>query len=72
MLLAAARTLADQVDRHDLTRGSVYPPLKSIRRFSLEIVVSTAEQAYASEQARYPRPVDLREHIAERMYDPTY
>ena len=44
--LAAARTLAGLVEKTDLERGSLYPPLRDIRRISLAIAVSVAEKAY--------------------------
>jgi malate dehydrogenase (oxaloacetate-decarboxylating)(NADP+) len=70
MFLAAARALADQVAEDDLTRGSLYPPLKEIRRISLAIATSVAKEAYAMNQARARRPGNMRKHIKELMYDP--
>ncbi len=72
MFLAAARTLADHVDQHDLDRGSLYPPLKTLRDVSLEIAVALAEEAYASGQVQGEPPADLRGYISGLMYDPSY
>jgi malate dehydrogenase (oxaloacetate-decarboxylating)(NADP+) len=68
--LAAARTLAGLVAKSDLQRGSLYPPLRDIRRISLAIAVSVAEKAYELERARERRPRNLRAAIARFMYEP--
>src|SRR6185295_7352798 len=47
LFLAAARTLADLVRPADLNQGSLYPPLRDIRKISLAIAVSVATKAYA-------------------------
>ena len=70
LFLAAARALADLVEEEDLARGSLYPPLKDIRRISLAIATSVAEQAYASTLARRRRPRNVRRDIREFMYNP--
>jgi malate dehydrogenase (oxaloacetate-decarboxylating)(NADP+) len=72
MFLAAARTLAAQVDSHNLDEGSVYPPLPQIREVSLAIAVAVAEVAYEERLAQLPRPDDLRAHLQSLMYDPVY
>jgi malate dehydrogenase (oxaloacetate-decarboxylating)(NADP+) len=68
--LAAARTLAALVAKTDLQRGSLYPPLRDIRRISLAIAVSVAEKAYQLHIARARRPPNLRRAIARFMYEP--
>jgi malate dehydrogenase (oxaloacetate-decarboxylating)(NADP+) len=68
--LAAAKTLAAMVTKHDLDSGSLYPPLSDIRRISLAIAVSVAKQAYEMKLARAPRPKDLKRAIARYMYVP--
>ena len=72
MFLAAARTLAEEVTQEDLARGSVYPSLSRIRSVSLKIAKSVAERAYALGYAKLPRPDDLEQHVAERMFVPDY
>ena len=67
--LTAARTLAGIVKKADLDRGSLYPPLREIRRISLAIAVAVAEQAYALKLARARRPRNLRGAIADYMYE---
>ena len=68
--LAAARTLAGMVAKKDLQRGSLYPPLRDIRRISLAIAVTVAEKAYELGLARSRRPRDLKAAIARFMYEP--
>ena len=68
--LAAARTLAGLVKQADLDRGSLYPPLREIRRISLAIAVSVAEKAYEMRLARAKRPARLKQAIAGFMYEP--
>jgi malate dehydrogenase (oxaloacetate-decarboxylating)(NADP+) len=70
MFLAAARTLAGLVQQSDLDHGSLYPPLRDIRKISLAIAVSVATKAYEMGVARAKRPKDLRRSIAARMYRP--
>ena len=68
--LAAARTLASLVKKADLERGSLYPPLRDIRRISLAIAVSVAEKAFELKLARAQRPRRLRPTIKRFMYEP--
>jgi len=70
IFLAAARTLADLVQRKDLDGGALYPPLKDIRKISLAIAVSVAEQVYDLKLARSRRPRSLRKAIDAMMYQP--
>jgi len=70
LFLAAARTLARLVTARDLGNGSLYPPLRNIRRISLEIAASVAGAAYASGIARTRRPRNLKSAIARFMYEP--
>jgi malate dehydrogenase (oxaloacetate-decarboxylating)(NADP+) len=58
------------VTARDLDDGSLYPPLRDIRRISLAIAVSVAETAYALKLARARRPRKLRNAIARFMYEP--
>jgi len=70
MFLAAARALARLVRQDDLARGSLYPPLKEIRRLSLAIATSVAEEAWESGLARRRRPANVRTLIRRLMYEP--
>ena len=68
--LAAAGTLAELVTDDDLDRGSLYPPLRDIRRISLAIAVNVIEKAYALGLARAKRPRSVRNAVARFMYQP--
>jgi len=68
--LASARALAALVTSRDLDDGSLYPPLRDIRRISLAIAVSVAETAYTQKLARARRPRNLKSAIARFMYKP--
>ena len=68
--LAAGRTLAGLVTARDLDAGTLYPPLRDIRRISLAIAVSVAGAAYDMKLARAKRPRNLQRAIAGFMYEP--
>jgi malate dehydrogenase (oxaloacetate-decarboxylating)(NADP+) len=70
LFLTAARTLASLVRQQDLDQGSLYPPLKDIRRISLAIAASVATTAYDMKLARAKRPRDVRRSIETMMYHP--
>ncbi len=72
MFLAAADALAQRVSEDDLALGALYPPRSEIREISLDIAVAVAERAYEQDLATLPRPADLRAHLRESMYDPSY
>ncbi len=72
MFLVAARSLAELVTGEDLAVGALYPNLTHIRDVSLQIGVAVAEEAWASGLATAPRPDDVREAIAQSMYNPYY
>ena len=72
LFLVAARTLAQLVDEEDLASGALYPRLNEIRDISLAIATKVAEHAFSSGKARIEKPENLRQYIADYMYDPTY
>ncbi len=72
MFLVAARSLAELVTEEDLAAGALYPNLTHIRDVSLQIGVAVAEEAWASGLATTARPDDVREAIAQGMYNPYY
>ncbi|HQB94574.1 MAG TPA: NAD-dependent malic enzyme [Candidatus Omnitrophota bacterium] len=72
MFFAAAKALAGMVKPEDLAMGSIYPPLRDIRKVSLGIAVAVTEVAYARRLAAKPRPKDLKKYLAGQMYDPAY
>jgi malate dehydrogenase (oxaloacetate-decarboxylating)(NADP+) len=70
LFMDAARTLAKLVQQKDLDQGSLYPPLRQIRKISLAIAVAVATKAYAMNLARQKRPRSIRRHVAALMYRP--
>ena len=70
LFLVAARTLASLVRQNDLENGSLYPPLRDIRKISLAIAVSVATKAHAMGVARTKRPKSVRRAIERMMYRP--
>src|SRR5262249_58092122 len=63
LFLVAARTLAGLVRQRDLDQGALYPPLKEIRKISLDIAAAVATSAYAMKLARGRRPKNVRRSI---------
>jgi malate dehydrogenase (oxaloacetate-decarboxylating)(NADP+) len=70
LFLTAARTLAGLVRQNDLDHGSLYPPLREIRKISLAIAASVATKAYEMNLARERRPRNVRRSIQALMYQP--
>jgi malate dehydrogenase (oxaloacetate-decarboxylating)(NADP+) len=70
LFLTAARALAGLVRPSDLDQGSLYPPLREIRKISLAIAASVATKAYAMNLARGKRPGNLRRSVERMMYRP--
>jgi malate dehydrogenase (oxaloacetate-decarboxylating)(NADP+) len=75
MLYVAARTLAAAVKDEDIAMGRVFPPVRDIRRVTLEIAVAFAKQAHVEGLAQAaPLTTDdaLRQLIRDRMWEPKY
>jgi malate dehydrogenase (oxaloacetate-decarboxylating)(NADP+) len=72
MFYAAARTLAGEVEEASLAQGSLFPPMREIRRVSAAIAIRVAEVAYEEGLAQAPRPEDLGAEVHRRMYDAAY
>jgi malate dehydrogenase (oxaloacetate-decarboxylating)(NADP+) len=72
MFFAAAETLASLVSESDLRRGSIYPPLTSIREVSAHIAAAVGEIAYKNGVATVPRPANLLEFVKAAQYQPVY
>jgi len=68
--LAAARTLASLVTDEDLAHGSIYPPLRDIRKISRAIAVNVARTAHDMKLARAKRPANLASAVTRFMYEP--
>jgi malate dehydrogenase (oxaloacetate-decarboxylating)(NADP+) len=69
--LVAARTLAALVREDDLRRGSLFPPLREMRKISLAIAERVADRAYGLGIARNRRPGNLTGALKKYMYDPS-
>jgi malate dehydrogenase (oxaloacetate-decarboxylating)(NADP+) len=72
MFFVAAKTLAAKVTEEDLARGSIYPPLKEVRKVSLAIAEAVACVAYREGLAVHPRPKDLHAYLESQMFVPVY
>jgi malate dehydrogenase (oxaloacetate-decarboxylating)(NADP+) len=72
MFMAAAHALAELVTKQDLDQGSLYPPLRDIRRVSAHIAAAVASIAYRDGLARAPKPNDMIAAMKSHMYNPEY
>jgi len=72
MFIAAAEVLASSASEQDLQKGTLYPPLSTIRQVSLRIAVAVAHIAYKQQLTEQDCPDDLEAFIAAQMYQPTY
>lgn len=73
IFLIAAQSVADHVCQEDLDKGSLYPPLGSIRECSLNIAVGVTKYAYEKGLAStYPEPQDKLAYIKSHLYNFNY
>jgi malate dehydrogenase (oxaloacetate-decarboxylating)(NADP+) len=72
MFLAAAETLASQVDETDLACGRLFPPLSRIRSVSTQIAAAVATIAYDSGVSVRGRPDNIAKDIQEYAFQPVY
>ncbi|XP_073817750.1 NADP-dependent malic enzyme b, mitochondrial isoform X1 [Musca autumnalis] len=73
MFLIASQELANYVEDSDLERGSLYPPLSSIREISMRIAMGVTKCAYDKGLAStYPEPADKRKWLEEQLYNFNY
>jgi malate dehydrogenase (oxaloacetate-decarboxylating)(NADP+) len=72
MFLAASRVLAEEVSGDDFERGSIYPPLRHIRKVSLKIALAVAKVAFEQGLAGIERPENLEGFIQSQVYEPNY
>lgn len=72
VFLEAAKALSQAVTEQDLEKGSIYPQLDEIRVASLNIAVAVAEFAFEQGLTEMEKPDDIRQYIAEYMYQPYY
>ena len=72
MFLVAAQKLASLVSEERLSEGAIYPPISDIRSVSLDIATAVAEKSIEQNLASLPESIDLKQAIANYMYDPRY
>jgi malate dehydrogenase (oxaloacetate-decarboxylating)(NADP+) len=72
MFLAAADALASAVDQASLDRGTLFPPLSSIRDVSARIAEAVVRTATADGLATRDLGPEPMEQIRAAMYDPSY
>ncbi|GJQ86253.1 hypothetical protein Trydic_g8952 [Trypoxylus dichotomus] len=73
IFLIAAQCIADSVTEENLEKGSLYPPLGTIRECSLTIASKVCQYAYDKGIASvYPEPVDKRAYIEGQLYNFNY
>lgn len=72
MFLTAAKALAQVVSEQDINTGTLYPPLKDIRKVSCKIALAVAEKAFELGLTSIEKPKDLETAVLNYMYDPKY
>lgn len=72
MFLAAADSLAAQVDEADLACGRLFPPLTQIRDVSTRIAADVAAIAYEHGLTDKGRPDSIDDDIADYVFQPVY
>ncbi|KAF7281299.1 hypothetical protein GWI33_004881 [Rhynchophorus ferrugineus] len=73
VFLLAAETVAENVSEDDLSKGRIYPPLRTIRDVSIQIAIKVVEYAYQERIATvYPKPRDLRRYVEDQQYNHNY
>lgn len=72
VFLVAASELARQIHQSDLDHGTLYPKMTTLRTISFEIAVAVANHLYELDLAKAEKPKNMRTHIKNMMYDPTY
>ncbi|CAH1176376.1 unnamed protein product [Phaedon cochleariae] len=73
IFLIASETVAESVSEDDLARGSLYPPLSSIKECSVNIACRILEYAYQERIASvYPKPKDMRKYVESHQYNYNY
>ncbi|XP_037047122.1 NADP-dependent malic enzyme isoform X1 [Bradysia coprophila] len=73
VFLISAEKLADMVTSADLDKGSLYPPLETIRECSLKIATKVMEYSYENGLASVrPEPEDKEGFIKSQTYELSY
>jgi malate dehydrogenase (oxaloacetate-decarboxylating)(NADP+) len=72
MFLAAARTLASEIQPADLAAGALFPPWSRIREVSARIATAVAETAFRRDLATRSPVADPATLVRAEMFDPVY
>ena len=72
MFIVAAKAVAEQVTRGNLSMGLIYPPQSHILDASLHVAERIAAFIFDQGLARMPRPDDIGALIRSRAYRPVY
>jgi malate dehydrogenase (oxaloacetate-decarboxylating) len=72
MFAAAARQLAAEVSAEDLASGSLFPPVRDIRRVTAGIAAAVVREARDCGVGDFIQDADVEREVARAMWDPAY
>jgi malate dehydrogenase (oxaloacetate-decarboxylating)(NADP+) len=72
MFIVAAKAVAEQVTKENLSIGLIYPPQSRMLDASLHVAKRVAAYIFDKGLARVPPPKDIEALIRERAYRPVY
>jgi malate dehydrogenase (oxaloacetate-decarboxylating) len=72
MFAAAADALADEVHADDLAAGSLFPPVRDIRRVTVHVAEAVVKEARDSGVGRQLADADIPEVVIGAMWNPVY
>ncbi|HET8647983.1 MAG TPA: NAD-dependent malic enzyme, partial [Vicinamibacteria bacterium] len=72
MFAAAARQLAAEVSAEDLAAGSLFPPVRDIRRVTRGIAAAVVREARDSGVGDFIDDAEVERWVAAAMWDPAY
>jgi malic enzyme len=72
LFAAAAERLAEEVGAEDLAAGSLFPPVREIRRVTARIAEAVARQARDCGVGRRLSDEEVTRAVAEAMWEPAY
>jgi malate dehydrogenase (oxaloacetate-decarboxylating)(NADP+) len=73
MFLIAAKVISRHLSDDDIQKGSIYPPLSTIKECSFDIAIEIIEHAYSKNLASlYPEPKDKRAWLKQQLYNYNY
>jgi malic enzyme len=72
MFAAAARQLAAEVSAEDLAAGSLFPPVRDIRRVTAGIASAVVREARDCGVGNFIEDADVEREVARAMWEPAY